>query len=299
MVQQIPVDHSASALHPQEDDGRHDGTREVAGDVAYRRLGIVNVAFVGRPGAGDRGWVLIDTGVAGTRHWITDAAERRFGASARPSAIVLTHGHFDHVGALPWLAEHWDVPVYAHRLERPYLTGKASYPPGDPAVGGGLMARMARLYPRGPIDLGARFKPLPEDGSVPPLPGWRWLHTPGHSVGHVSLWRDADRTLLAGDAVVTTAQESASAVALQSPEMHGPPRYFTIDWEASRESVRALAALEPALLVTGHGEAMQGPAMTQALSRLAAEFDRVARPKAGRYVQRPEHAEDGAAYHAA
>ena len=47
------------------------------------------------------------------------------------TAIVMTHGHFDHVGALEDLAEEWDTPVDAHPLEHPYLDGKASYPPGD------------------------------------------------------------------------------------------------------------------------------------------------------------------------
>src|SRR4051794_3070678 len=65
-----------------------------------------------------------------------DAADR-FSRRARPSAIILTHGHFDHVGALEHLAEHWDAPVYAHELEMPNLDGRASYPPADPTVGGG------------------------------------------------------------------------------------------------------------------------------------------------------------------
>jgi hypothetical protein len=38
-------------------------------------------------------------------------------------------------------------PCNAHPLELPYLSGRASYPPGDPSVGGGLMAAMARLFP--------------------------------------------------------------------------------------------------------------------------------------------------------
>ena len=66
-----------------------------------------------------------------------------FGHGNRPAAILLTHGHFDHVGALKTLAEEWDVPVYAHTLELPYLTGRSSYPPPDPSVGGGAMAAMS------------------------------------------------------------------------------------------------------------------------------------------------------------
>jgi glyoxylase-like metal-dependent hydrolase (beta-lactamase superfamily II) len=297
MAEQIHLSDNASAVDPALDAARNDHTHEIAWDIAYRRLGIVNVVFVGPPGAGDRGWVLIDAGLPGTLGFIRQAAEERFGAGARPSAIVLTHGHFDHVGVLTDLAEEWDVPVYAHPLEAPYLDGRAAYPPGDPRVGGGLMAALARLYPRGPIDLGARLRLLPEDGRVPPLPDWRWIHTPGHSVGHVSLWREEDGALIAGDAFVTTGQESAYAVAVQRAEMHGPPTYFTVEWDKAKESVRNLAQLAPRVVVTGHGQPMQGPEMRQALLRLSEDFDSIARPSRGRYVVEPERAEDGSAYH--
>lgn len=46
-------------------------------------------------------------------------------------AILLTHGHLDHAGSCPELAEAWNVNVYAHRLELPYLTGKSTHPPLD------------------------------------------------------------------------------------------------------------------------------------------------------------------------
>ena len=131
---------------------------------------------------------------------------------------------------------------------------------------------------------------------VPNMPGWRWLHTPGHSVGHVSLWRESDRILIAGDAVVTTAPESVYATITQAPEMHGPPRYYTVDWNAARASVEALAKLEPEILVAGHGRAMQGAEMRAALHALARDFDRVAVPEKGRFVTRPAHAADGTAY---
>ncbi len=101
----------------------------------------------------------------------------------------MTHGHFDHIGGLKELSDRWDVPIYAHALEHPYLDGRSAYPPPDPMVGGGLMALLSPLYPKGPIDIGARLRYLPEDSSVPGMPDWRWLHTPGHAPGHVSLWR--------------------------------------------------------------------------------------------------------------
>jgi glyoxylase-like metal-dependent hydrolase (beta-lactamase superfamily II) len=233
MDKQIPLDSDARAPESVED-----GVREVAPDLAYQRLAIVNVAYFGPAGAASGEWVLLDAGVMGTMGRIVAAVEERFGTGSHPAAIVLTHGHFDHVGALPELAERWEVPVFAHDLELPYLDGSASYPPPDPTVGGGMMSALSPLYPRGPIDVGRWLQPLPADGSVPGMAGWRWLHTPGHTPGHVSLWRESDRTLIAGDAFLTTDQESAYAVALQRPEMHGPPMYYTQDWgpRASRWS---------------------------------------------------------------
>jgi glyoxylase-like metal-dependent hydrolase (beta-lactamase superfamily II) len=131
---------------------------------------------------------------------------------------------------------------------------------------------------------------LPVDGSIPHLPGWRSIHTPGHTAGHVSLFRDPDRALIVGDAFCTTKQESFFAVATQRPELHGPPAYFTTDWDAARDSVRRLAALEPAFIAPGHGQPMAGPETTQALRELADRFDEIARPEHGRYVEQPRRA---------
>jgi glyoxylase-like metal-dependent hydrolase (beta-lactamase superfamily II) len=283
-MNQIPLSESASADCPRADDLRDDKTRQIAPDVAYRQIAIVNVVFVGQPGCGDNGWVLVDAGIPGSAADIRSAARARFGGSVRPHAILLTHGHFDHTGAIETLSRDWDVPVYAHRLEHPFLNGTRSYPPADPSVGGGLMALLSPLFPTRPVDIAERLRALPEDGSVPGMPGWRWIFTPGHAPGHISMWREADRLLIAGDAFVTTNQESVYSAVTQKPEMHGPPMYFTPDWAQARRSVEMLASLSPEIVVTGHGQAMQGPQMRAALSELAQRFDEAAVPSTGRYV---------------
>jgi glyoxylase-like metal-dependent hydrolase (beta-lactamase superfamily II) len=258
---------------------------ETAPDVARLRIAFVNVYFVGRPGSAGE-WVLVDAGLAMGAAQILEVAAARFGKDVRPHAIVLTHGHFDHVGALEPLLAVWDVPVYAHPLELPFLTGRADYPPPDPTVGRGLMARLSPLFPERGIALGDRVRPLPPSGAVPGLPGWRWIHTPGHSPGHVSLFRPRDRVVIAGDAVTTTRQESAFAVATQRQELNGPPSYFTIDWTKARRSVQTLASLQPTVLAAGHGTPLPAP-LTSELNTLARDFDHRARPRRGRYVGTP------------
>jgi glyoxylase-like metal-dependent hydrolase (beta-lactamase superfamily II) len=270
---------------------------DVTLDVLCLRTGIANAFLFGQPGAGDGEWVLVDAGMSGAAGPIRQAVAERFRPGARPACIVLTHGHFDHVGALRELADEWDVPVYAHELELPYVTGRSAYPPPDPSVGGGAMARLAFAYPKAPVDAGRHVRTLPADGSVPGMRGWRWIHTPGHTHGHVSLFRDDDRTLIAGDAVITTRQESLIAVATQRPELNGPPMYFTSDWRAAGESVRRLAALEPRIVATGHGVPLAGDSVSRELHHLAGNFDRLAVPRRGRYVGHPAIADRSGVVH--
>lgn len=243
------------------------------------------------PGQPAGAWVLIDAGLPGSAGTIRQHAAKVFEANP-PVAIVLTHAHFDHAGSLDDLVDAWPgVPVYAHPLELPYLTGRSSYPPPDPTVGGGLMAWISFLYPKHPYDLGERVQALPEDGTVPGLPGWRWVPTPGHTPGHVSFFREADRVLVAGDAFTTVVAESGLATLTQRQVVHGPPAYFTPDWDAARLSVATLLSLAPEVAATGHGIPMHGEELRWQLERLAVNFNAKSRPKMGRYVHEPATAD--------
>jgi hypothetical protein len=149
------------------------------------------------------------------------------------------------------------------------------------------MSLMSAVFPKRPIDLGRHVNELPADGSVPGAPGWRWIPTPGHSPGHVSLLRDSDRTVIAGDAFTTTKQESLVAALTQRAEIHGPPMYFTPDWDSARRSLKHLAEYAPVAAITGHGPPLRGERLQDGLHRLSTHFDVWARPARGRYRDHP------------
>lgn len=251
----------------------------IAPEVWTLTVQIVNVVFIGTQDKSR--WILVDAGMPGSADSILKAVNERFGEGSRPTAILLTHGHFDHVGSIVELAGRWDVPVMAHPQELPYLTGRLAYPPGDPTVSSGLLAKLSPWYPNEPIDLGSRVNALPEDESIPGMPGWEWIHTPGHTPGHVSLFRKADRVLIAGDAFVTVKQESLYSVLTQELEIGGPPQYFTMNWQEASDSVKKLEALRPTVAVTGHGKPANEEWLGVHLKRLADEFERIAVPGRG------------------
>jgi glyoxylase-like metal-dependent hydrolase (beta-lactamase superfamily II) len=258
--------------------------REIAADLAFLRVSISNVYFAGTR---DR-WVLIDAGVSGHAAAVVQSACSRFGEDSRPEAILLTHGHFDHAGAALELARYWNVPVYAHPLEFPYLTGKSAYPQKDPTVGG-AMAFLSRFFPSRTANVGEVLRDLPSSGEVPGLEGWMAIPTPGHSPGHVAFWRERDATLVAGDAVATANLDSWLGVLTMRPVISRPPSPFTYDWEAARTSVQRLAALAPFVIGAGHGEPVAGPRVADELAGFGREF---APPEHGRYAVEPAQANE-------
>jgi glyoxylase-like metal-dependent hydrolase (beta-lactamase superfamily II) len=257
---------------------------QVAPGIWGMRIVFVNIYMVA---TGDNEWVLIDAGLQGSGGRIKRMAASLFGADNPPKAIILTHGHFDHVGAIHDLVQTWKVQVYAHFLEMPYLTGHSAYPPPDSTVGGGMMSSLAFLYPKKPINLGTRVHALSKEGSIPHMIDWIYIHTPGHTPGHISLYRGRDKVLIAGDAFVTTKQESVLSIIAQKKEVSGPPKYFTPNWLASALSVKKLRDLRPEVAATGHGQPMYGEELSAGLDNLANNFQEIAIPRTGRYVNEP------------
>ncbi|CAN5387707.1 MBL fold metallo-hydrolase [soil metagenome] len=256
----------------------------IAPDVGWQPISFVNAYFVGHPGGP---WALIDSGLPGRAEQIYSAAEARFGAGSRPAAIYLTHGHFDHAGSAGELAERWNVPIFAHRLELPYLTGRSDYPPPDPTIGGAI-AFLSRFMPYRARDLGGRLQELPND-ALPGLSGWEWVPTPGHSPGHVSFFRRSDRVLLAGDAFATMDMDSWIGLTTRKKRLARAGAPFNMDWGATQSSLQRLAELRPNVVGCGHGIPMADRELPERLQRLA---NRKLAPRRGRYSTAPAVADE-------
>jgi glyoxylase-like metal-dependent hydrolase (beta-lactamase superfamily II) len=232
------------------------------------------------------GWVLIDTAWPHHAQLIKAAAESLFGAGTRPAAIVLTHIHPDHSGSALELARMWDLPVWVHPDELVLAPGGYRPEYGNP-LDRWLIAPVLRLLPRRMVEasrvrnsLEGTARAFDPAAAVPGLPDWQAVPTPGHTPGHVAFFRSNDRVLITGDAVLTVNLNSVPDLLAGRQRVSGPPYISTWDWPAARQSVAALARLEPDVLACGHGRPMAGPGAAAGLASLSGRF--CPQPAAGR-----------------
>lgn len=263
--------------------GKVSQPQEIAEGVYRFSIRGSNVYFV-RSGAS---WVLIDAAWANSGRLIQRAAEALFGVGARPAAILLTHAHPDHDGSAPELARMWGVPVYMHPDELPLAAGEQTAIEACPAgpLDRWLVLPLMRVMPPQVHEAirarGAAFmevaRPLEPGASIPGLPEWECVPTPGHSPGHVAFFRASDRVLIAGDAVLTVNLNSVWDLVRNKQCVSGPPYISSGNWQAAKVSVAALARLEPRVLASGHGIPITAPG---AASELRAFADRFSGPDA-------------------
>ena len=210
------------------------------------RISFVNAYLVRE----DDGFTLIDTTIPGAADDLIAAARD---AGAPITRIALTHGHGDHVGSLDALKQRLgdSVPVLMPELD-------ARIHVGEQVVDG----KVPGSWPKITTVPDVRLQPGERIGSL------EVVASPGHTPGHVSFLDTRDRTLIAGDTFT-----SYGSVAVSSHFYWRFPLATMATWDKARnlESARALRALEPALLVVGHGPAIRAPRadMDRAIARVA------------------------------
>ncbi len=218
-------------------------------------------------------WALVDAGWAQDAERIRSAVRSVLGPETDPSAILLTHVHPDHSGAARELAATWGCPILVHPAEIPIATGDfkamVSYAgPLDRWLVLPLMRAIGRRRREAILEagnLGGAVRPLEPDGSIPGIDGWRWMHTPGHTPGHVAFVRAQDRVVISGDSLLTLRVNAATGLLWGSQGLSAPPWYTTWDRQVAHASIRAIAGLEPSVLAGGHGRPLAGPGTAAAI----------------------------------
>lgn len=167
---------------------------------------------------GSRELLIVDPGSDAGVELVHQAVAARPGASVR--AIVLTHGHPDHVAAAGELRRLFGCPVMLHPKERPILRGFLHSDEVDAELHEGMRITL----PEGSLTV---------------------IETPGHSPGHVALWDAAGRTLLAGDLF-----SGNGTVAIIPP--HGSMLAYL-------DSLRRVRELGPRRILPGHGPEISDP----------------------------------------
>ncbi len=177
------------------------------------------------------GDVLVD---AGTRHSGRRILRQLKGRTVTTHA--LTHAHPDHQGASKEVCERLGIPLWCGRDDVPGMEG-GYFEQAEHRIN--RVIKWAWAGPGHPVS-----RPL-DEGDV--VAGFKVLHVPGHSRGHVAYWRESDRALVLGDVL------NNMDVVTGRRGLREPKRIFTPDPAQNRESARRLAALEPSLVCFGHG----------------------------------------------
>lgn len=140
--------------------------------------------------------------------------------SRKPVAVLLTHGHYDHIGAVDAVCQRFDIPVYMHEMEADKLA--------EPRAN--LSSRFAV-----PV-VQTTLPALVHDGDVLHLAGMdiEVLHTPGHSAGGVCYRLPENQGVLTGDTLFAHG--------------YGRTDFYDSDFAALHQSLRRLFALTPRMI---------------------------------------------------
>lgn len=146
-------------------------------------------------------------------------------------ANLITHGHPDHFGSSRAVCTRLGIPLWAGVADREAIETAI------PATGEGRLARLMGKFPLAP---GHPVTRVLDEGDE--VAGFTVLEVPGHSPGHIALWRESDAVLLCGDVFFNIRRPSQ------------PPGFLTWKPDVNRQSMRRLADLRPRLVLFGHGK---------------------------------------------
>jgi glyoxylase-like metal-dependent hydrolase (beta-lactamase superfamily II) len=229
-----------------------DGVWLLQGDLR----GAMNIYFLEDEG----GAVQFDAGTRAMRKAARAAGESLGGVTR----VVLGHAHADHRGTAPFIG----APVYCHPDEVADAEGDAAIAPYMDlsqlplAPVRWIYPFLLRRWDGGPVKIAGTV------GEGDEVAGFRVIHFPGHAPGQIGLWRESDRVALVSD-VVYLIDSARLGRHLPPGEASVPHPAWAWNHARAKESVRKLAALEPAVVCAGHAEPLRGENLRETLERAA------------------------------
>jgi glyoxylase-like metal-dependent hydrolase (beta-lactamase superfamily II) len=217
---------------------------------------ILNLSLILDPAEGP---TLVDAGLPGQLDTIASVMADAGVGVGDLKRIILTHQDIDHVGSLPDLVQASGARVLAHEVEVPYIDGteRPRFDRPDFLQQFPQMAAFIERMKQMRVD-----EPLPDGARLDIAGGVRAVATPGHTVGHMCLYLERTRTVIAGDALVS-----------EDGRLQGPSATATADMPAAVRSVARLAELDVDVIVCYHGGVVSNDAGGQ-LRRVAEELAR-------------------------
>lgn len=150
--------------------------------------------------------------------------------------VALTHCHPDHQGAAKAVCDKFGVPLACHEADAAVMEGRSRAKPEN------WLIRLGERFWSGPAcQVGLVLREGDEVG------GFRVVHAPGHTDGHVIFFRESDRLAIVGDVLVNMNFITGK------PGLREPPRIFSVDLAENRRSILKLFELRPATICFGHG----------------------------------------------
>lgn len=172
--------------------------------------------------------VLIDTGFPGQIGDLRMATQKVGVSLDQINIVILTHQDIDHIGCLPDILQECSaIQVYAHELDQPYIQGELPL----------LKDGQVKNPPKGRVD-----NALIDGQELPFCGGIQIIHTPGHTLGHISLYLKRSKILIAGDSIY-----SANGI------LEGIHEPTTLDIEEARLSLRKYLELNIESVICYHG----------------------------------------------
>jgi glyoxylase-like metal-dependent hydrolase (beta-lactamase superfamily II) len=231
--------------------------RDVAPGVHWLECARTNMYLVQ---TGDR-VLIVDAGLPRMWSALQSALEQIGANPEQVDGVVLTHGHFDHVGMARRIRGQWDVPVWVHPADRRLAAHPYRYRTEDNRLIYTLthpefVPNLLRLLAAGAAWVDGIEDTHPVDGTgaaeLLARHGAMMLETPGHTDGHIALHLPQRDVLLVGDTLVTF-----------DPYKNRPgPQIIagaaTADSDTNMASLQVLAGTDARTVLPGHGDPWHG-----------------------------------------